>query len=254
MTVSNLINQNVQYSSSLSLTTGMAGNFAMSCFNSGTSASSSTYLCYTGGVKWETFPTIVAGPQNSLGYFSALERTIRPFSASANSCLYAHAPTSGTGTLSSLVLGNGKFPFCSSSTAPGTIIAGEFTGTGGIVVENGANSITLAFNQTTVIATSNQTMSQNTTYITNSASLVTLTLPTSPTVGQIIYIAGLGSGGWKVGQNSGQQIIIGSSQTTSGTGGSVSSANATDCMILIAHSTSVWTTIGQPQSTGLVIV
>lgn len=254
MTTSNLINKDAQYSSSLSLTTGMSGDFSMSCFNSGTSASSSTYLSYRSGPKWETFPTIVAGAQNSLGYFSASERTIRPFSATANSCLYCYAPTSGTGTLSSLVLGNGKFPYCSSSTAPGTVVAGEFTGTGGMVITNGANSLTLAFNQTTVEATTSQTMSQNTTYIANSASLVTLTLPSSPTIGQIIYVAGLGSGGWRVAQNSGQQIIIGSSQTTSGTGGSLSSANSTDCVILLAHSTSTWTVIGQPQSTGLVIV
>jgi len=254
MTTSNILNNNVQYSSSLSLTTGMAGNFSTSNFNSGTSASSSTYLCYTGGVKWETFPTIVAGAQNSLGYFSAFERTIRPFAASANSCLYAYAPTSGTGTLSSLVLGNGKFPFCSSVTAPGTIVAGEFTGTGGMVITNGANSITLAFNQTTVEATTSQTMSQNTTYVTNSSSLVTLTLPASPTVGQLIYIIGLGTGGWRVSQNSGQQIIIGSSRTTAGTGGYIQSANYTDGIILLAHSTSTWAALSQPQSTGLTIV
>jgi len=45
-------------------------------------------------------------------------------------------------------------------------------------------------------------------YIANSAGLVTITLPASPAVGDIIRVSGAGAGGWKVGQNDGQSIPI----------------------------------------------
>ena len=53
---------------------------------------------------------------------------------------------------------------------------------------------------------------------------MTVTLPSSPNVADIVRVSGGGSGGWKIAQNSGQ-VIIGSfsngSTTTSGTGGSI---------------------------------
>ena len=52
-----------------------------------------------------------------------------------------------------------------------------------------------------------QQASSNTGYITNNAAQVTVTLPASPAVGDIVRISGYGIGGWKIAQNSGQSII-----------------------------------------------
>jgi len=47
----------------------------------------------------------------------------------------------------------------------------------------------------------------NTGYLADMSTQVTITLPPSPTNGNIIQVAGIGSGGWKIAQNAGQSII-----------------------------------------------
>ncbi|MBA2723372.1 MAG: hypothetical protein H0U56_10860 [Methylibium sp.] len=49
--------------------------------------------------------------------------------------------------------------------------------------------------------------SRNTGYAAQSASRVTVTLPASPTVADIVRVTGMGSGGWQIGQNAGQSIL-----------------------------------------------
>src|SRR5512144_130660 len=44
-------------------------------------------------------------------------------------------------------------------------------------------------------------------YMTNSPSQVTVTLPVSPAVGDIVRVSGIGAGGWKIAQNAGQSVI-----------------------------------------------
>ena len=44
-------------------------------------------------------------------------------------------------------------------------------------------------------------------YVLTSSQLVTVTLPTSPNVGDIIRISGAGAGGWRIAQNAGQSVI-----------------------------------------------
>lgn len=58
-----------------------------------------------------------------------------------------------------------------------------------------------------VTGTSQQAAS-NTGYMANNSAQVTITLPPSPAVGDIIQVSGVGSGGWKVSQNAGQSIIV----------------------------------------------
>lgn len=80
-------------------------------------------------------------------------------------------------------------------------------------------------------ATSSAALSANHRYATNNgASLVTYTLPVSPTIGDTYIIIGGSSGGWTVAQNASQQIHLGSSATTAGVGGSISSSNQYDCV------------------------
>ncbi len=73
-------------------------------------------------------------------------------------------------------------------------------------------------------------------YIPNNAALVTITLPTTSTVGQRLTIVGNGAGGWRVAQNAGQQINKSGATpafTTVGTGGSLSSSNRYDTIHMV---------------------
>jgi hypothetical protein len=48
----------------------------------------------------------------------------------------------------------------------------------------------------------------NSGYLTDSASLLTVTLPASPATGDIVAVNGVGTGGWKIAQNAGQSINL----------------------------------------------
>lgn len=84
-------------------------------------------------------------------------------------------------------------------------------------------------------------LTANTQYYADNTGLVTFTLPASVSFGDRYIIYGVGSGGWKVAQNAGQQIHLGSASTTSGTGGSLASSNRYDAVQIIAYSSTVFT-------------
>ncbi|MEI8043904.1 MAG: hypothetical protein WCL11_21015 [Verrucomicrobiota bacterium] len=52
-----------------------------------------------------------------------------------------------------------------------------------------------------------QAAAVNNGYLANNAFLVTVTLPTSPALGDIIAVTGAGAGGWKIAQTSGQSVL-----------------------------------------------
>lgn len=81
---------------------------------------------------------------------------------------------------------------------------------------------------TTVVTTTSQAATTNNVYITNNAGLVTVTAPTTCAVGDWFEVEGLGAGGWKIAQNASQLIHFGSTVTTTGTGGYLSSNNQYD--------------------------
>lgn len=78
-----------------------------------------------------------------------------------------------------------------------------------------------------------QTAAVNNGYITNNAALVTVTLPTTIAVGQIVRVAGKGAGGWRIAQNTGQQIHFGAVDSTIGATGYIGSTNRYDCVELL---------------------
>lgn len=91
-------------------------------------------------------------------------------------------------------------------------------------------------------------------YVANNVGLVTLTLPATAAVGDRILIRGSGAGGWRVAQNASGIIHIGSSASTTGVGGSVSSVNRYDCIDLTCIvANNEWVASGI-QSAGLTIV
>ena len=112
-----------------------------------------------------------------------------------------------------------------------------------------ASGADFAFSWNNITATS-ALMLPNKSYQTNNAGLVTLTLPTTALFGSFLQIAGFGAGGWSLAQGAGQQIIIGSSSSTIGTGGSVSSTNQYDSLTLYcAVANTTWQALGGPQGT-----
>jgi hypothetical protein len=58
-----------------------------------------------------------------------------------------------------------------------------------------------------VVSGTSATASPNTAYMANNAALVTITLPASPAVGDVIRVSGAGSGGWKLLLQSGQSMF-----------------------------------------------
>lgn len=87
-------------------------------------------------------------------------------------------------------------------------------------------------------------------YITNSGSLITLTLPATAAVGTAFAVAGLGSGGWVIAQNAGQSIQIGVSGSTPGATGSVASTSQYDSVqLLCVVANTLWVSMSAPQGT-----
>jgi hypothetical protein len=98
-----------------------------------------------------------------------------------------------------------------------------------------------------VVTGTSQTLAVNNGYFANNSGLVTFTLPTTFAVGSVFEVRGLNSGGWKISQNAGQQIISGNQATTVGTGGSLASANQYDVIRMVAAVANTTLTCDAPQ-------
>jgi len=84
-------------------------------------------------------------------------------------------------------------------------------------------------------------------YICNKAGLLTLTLPASGAIGDIIQVTGINTAlGWRIAQNANQQIFLGTTSTTVGVAGSLSSINIRDSVemvCVVAGASTVWNVI-----------
>ncbi len=130
---------------------------------------------------------------------------------------------------------NGQLPIGSTGADP--VLATLSAGTG-ISISNGAGSITInssggGFTWTDVTG-STQSMAVNNGYTTNDgATLVTLTLPATAAYGTVFAVVGKAAGLWTIAQNASQTIHFGSTNTTTGTGGSLSSTKQYDVVYLL---------------------
>jgi hypothetical protein len=124
-------------------------------------------------------------------------------------------------------------------------------GTGITIVQNGANILISASGAGigwTTVTTASQQMITDNGYIVNNGTLATLTLPTTSSVGDSLYIIGLGAGGWSIAQNAGQNIHIGNLGSTTGVSGSVSSSNQFDSLHLVCTvANTTWNAAGGAQ-------
>ena len=102
--------------------------------------------------------------------------------------------------------------------------------------------------KTTDVTGTTQAMAVNNAYSANNGSLVTLTLPVTAAVGDMVYVSGLGAGGWRIAQNASQLIHLGSSVTTTGVGGRLDSTNQYDSIALRCVVTdTTWVAAWAPQ-------
>jgi hypothetical protein len=87
-------------------------------------------------------------------------------------------------------------------------------------------------------------MAINTGYTANNASLITFTLPATAAYGTELYVVGKGTGLWTIAQNAGQSIHFGAINTTTGTGGSLSSTLQYDVIGMVCTvANTAWTVI-----------
>lgn len=125
----------------------------------------------------------------------------------------------------------------SNQLGTATITAGT-----GITVAATANTITISasgsgFSWNNVTGGS-ATLAAENGYIANAAGLTTFTMPTNNSIGDTIKIVGNGSGGWKIVYGVLQNIIVGSSTSTTTTG-NIASTNAHDCVELVCTTASI---------------
>lgn len=161
----------------------------------------------------------------------------------ASTILYSNGANTVTGLATAnsavLVTNSSGVPAWSGTMTNGQLIIGSTTATPtaatltagtGITITNGAASITIAttgggMGWTTVSGTS-QSAAVNNGYITNNAGAVTVTLPTTFAIGDVVIVKGLGAGGWVLAAGTATTVRLGSSVTSSA--GSLTSANQYD--------------------------
>lgn len=137
--------------------------------------------------------------------------------------------------ITNLALTNGQLAIGSTGADPS---AATLTAGTGVSITNGAGSITInaaggALTWTVVTGTT-QSAAVNNGYIANNAGQVTVTLPATSAVGDLVAVTGINNAtGWKIAQNAGNQVFFGSSSTTSGAGGSLTSTATRDTVYLV---------------------
>lgn len=103
---------------------------------------------------------------------------------------------------------------------------------GVVIITEFISSGTISPQISWVVTTSNTSMLINTGYISNSAGVLNLTLPSIASVGSTIEVCGV-NGGWLIAQNAGQSIVFGNQTSTIGITGSISSELPTDCLRMV---------------------
>lgn len=123
-----------------------------------------------------------------------------------------------------------------------TITAGT-----GITVTPTANTITIASTAVGIawsVITANQTAVVNSGYICNKAGTLALLLPATAAIGDIIEVTGINTAlGWQITQSANQQIFFGTSSTTLGATGTLTSSAIRDSIkmvCVVAGASTVW--------------
>lgn len=117
----------------------------------------------------------------------------------------------------------------------------------GIDVTGAAGSITVAANgagggMPWIEVAADGALLVNNGQINTKVAALSVSLPATSAVGDVIILVGSGAGGWTVTQGAGQQIVYGNVSSTLGAGGSVASTNANDCLSMVCKvADTIWT-------------
>jgi hypothetical protein len=146
-------------------------------------------------------------------------------------------PLLGSGTGAITALGqptNGQLIIGSTGADP---VLAILTDGAGINITEGAGSITISSTISGLTWVEETGTSRSAAVgegvITNNAGLCTVTIPTTAAVGDVLAVAGSGAGGWSIAQNASEIIHFGSTNTTTGVGGSIASTNRYDSIELV---------------------
>lgn len=137
--------------------------------------------------------------------------------------------TNGTSPVSTVTLGSAQLLIGSTGATP---VAATLTQGSNVTITNADGSITIAASSGAawVDQTSTSvTMAAHTSYVADSASLITFSLPASPTLGDEYRIVSKGAGGWTIAVGEDQVINFGVDQTSI----SLSSTAAGDAVYLV---------------------
>lgn len=94
------------------------------------------------------------------------------------------------------------------------------------------------------VTETSQAAAVNTGYITNNAGLVTITIPDTAAVGDVIRVVGKGAGLFSIAQNASEIIHFGNLDTTTGVGGSITATHRRDSIELVCSvANTEWTVI-----------
>lgn len=152
-------------------------------------------------------------------------------------------------------LTNGQILIGSTGADP---VPAALTAGTGITITNSAGGITISgsgsgYSWTEVTGTT-QAMAVNNGYIANNVALVTLTLPAVATIGQTVILQGKGTGLFRIAQNASQTIHFGSSDTTTGVGGSLTATSRYDSIELLCITANTdWAVLTGTQGTFTVV-
>jgi len=127
------------------------------------------------------------------------------------SALYALAASNVLGTVSAGQLtgtvSSANLPASVVTTnAIGVALSGSFSGNGAALTNLSASNVAGILVWQRVTGT-NQQAQANTGYLASNPGTVTLTLPASPSVGDVVRVSGIGGGGWIIAPNAGQSIL-----------------------------------------------
>lgn len=104
-------------------------------------------------------------------------------------------------------------------------------------MNNGINQIVLPSSllpERIAVTGTTQAMLPNKLYVCTNVALTTLTLPATCSLYDIFWVIGIGAGGWRIAQNTGQSMTVGIYTTTTGTAGYVES-RSNNCGLAIMN-------------------
>lgn len=159
--------------------------------------------------------------------------------------LTANAPVIGTATngiATTAALTNGQVLIGSTGAAP---VPASLTAGTGIVLTPGAGTLSIATTANTftwlTTSASVAVWAVNTGYFAISpGGALTFLLPASSVLGDMIRLSLRGATSWQITQGAGQQIFLGSSSTTAGAGGSLTSTAQGDSIHLVCSAANLW--------------